>query len=188
MDTICKPNHLLVVVPLLSAHTHTQDTSLVALKKRVLKSNPRLALNKAIPPYHSSAVSVLFVCISTDLQEARSWLRNRATSRKIAGSIPDGATGIFHCLIPSGRTMTLRLTQPLTEMSTKNISWGVGKDGRCVRLTTLSPSCAHCLEIWDPQPPGTLSVCPAVYRDGSTFTCLQIEQSVKISAALHLTL
>jgi len=25
---------------------------------------------------------------------------------------------------PSGRTMPLRLTQPLTEMSTRNISWG----------------------------------------------------------------
>jgi len=26
---------------------------------------------------------------------------------------------------PSGRTMALGLTQPLTEMSTRNISWGV---------------------------------------------------------------
>jgi len=26
--------------------------------------------------------------------------------------------------------------------------------GRCVGLTTLSPSCADCLEIWEPQPPG----------------------------------
>jgi len=25
---------------------------------------------------------------------------------------------------PSGRTMALELTQPLTEMSTRNISWG----------------------------------------------------------------
>jgi hypothetical protein len=34
-----------------------------------------------------------------------------------------------------------------------------GKGGRCLRLTTLSPSCAYHLEIWDPQPPGTLSAC-----------------------------
>jgi hypothetical protein len=27
---------------------------------------------------------------------SRSWLRHCATSRKVAGSIPDGATGIFH--------------------------------------------------------------------------------------------
>ena len=26
----------------------------------------------------------------------RSWLRHGATSRKVAGSIPDGVTGIFH--------------------------------------------------------------------------------------------
>jgi hypothetical protein len=36
--------------------------------------------------------------------------------------------------------MALGSTQPLTEMSTRCIS--LGKGGRCVRLTTLSPSCA----------------------------------------------
>ena len=36
--------------------------------------------------------------------------------------------------------MALGSTQPLTEMSTRSISWGTG--GRCVRLTTLPPSCA----------------------------------------------
>jgi hypothetical protein len=30
---------------------------------------------------------------------------------------------------PSGRTMALGLTQPLTEMSPKNISWGVKAAG-----------------------------------------------------------
>ena len=30
------------------------------------------------------------------------------------------------------------------------------KGGRCVGLTTLPPSGAECLEIWEPQPPGTL--------------------------------
>jgi hypothetical protein len=50
-------------------------------------------------------------------------LRHCATSLKVAGSIPDGVTGIFHWHYPSGRTMALRLTQPLTEMSTRNISW-----------------------------------------------------------------
>jgi len=39
-----------------------------------------------------------------------------------------------------GRTMALGSTQPLTEMSTRCISWGKG--GRRVRLTTLPPSCA----------------------------------------------
>jgi len=52
----------------------------------------------------------------------------------------------------------------LTEISTSNISWG-GEGGRCVGLTTLPPSCADCLEIWEPQPPGTLRVYPDLYRD-----------------------
>ena len=45
----------------------------------------------------------------------RSWLRHCATSRKVAGSIPDGVTAIFHSHNPSGRTMVLVLTQPLTQ-------------------------------------------------------------------------
>jgi len=47
-----------------------------------------------------------------------------ATSRKVAGSIPDGVIGVFHWHNPSGSTMALGLTQTLTEMSTRNISWG----------------------------------------------------------------
>ena len=60
------------------------------------------------------------------------WLRHCATSWKVAGSIPHGANRIFHSHNPSGRTMALGLTQPLTEVSTGNISWGVkaaGADG-----------------------------------------------------------
>jgi hypothetical protein len=58
----------------------------------------------------------------------RSWLRYCATSRKFAGSILDGV-GIFHWHNPSGRTVALGLTQILTEMSTRNISWGVKAAG-----------------------------------------------------------
>jgi hypothetical protein len=51
------------------------------------------------------------------------WLRHYATNRTVAGSIPDCITEIFHLNITSGRTMTLGLTQRLTEMSNTNISW-----------------------------------------------------------------
>jgi len=37
--------------------------------------------------------------------------------------------GIFHRHKPSGHTMALGLTQPLTEMSSRNISWGVEAAG-----------------------------------------------------------
>ena len=52
------------------------------------------------------------------------WLRCCATNRKVAGSIPDGVIGIFYWHNPSDRTMSLGSTQPLTEMSTRRISWG----------------------------------------------------------------
>jgi hypothetical protein len=43
--------------------------------------------------------------------------------REVEGSIPDGVTGIFHWHKPSSRAVALGSTQPLTEMSTRNISW-----------------------------------------------------------------
>ena len=62
-----------------------------------------------------------------------------------------------------GRTMPLRLTQPLAKISTRYISLGGrgrggggGSSGRCTGLTPLPPSCANCLDIWKPQLPGTL--------------------------------
>src|SRR5215475_7692594 len=35
-----------------------------------------------------------------------------------------------------------------------------GKGGRCLGLTTLPPSGANCLDIWEPIPLGTLRACP----------------------------
>ena len=112
----------------------------------------------------------------------RSWLRYCATSRKVAGSFPNGATGIFHRHNPSGRTMALMLTQPPTEMSTTNISWGGrGKGGRCLGLTTLPPSCVACLEIWEPQTSGTLRACP-----GQSWDCLSTVSDNKITSLAEI--
>jgi len=58
-------------------------------------------------------------------------------------------------LMESGRTTALGSTQPLMEMGTRNISWRVMAAGG-LGLTTLPPSRADCLEIWKPQPLGTL--------------------------------
>jgi hypothetical protein len=54
------------------------------------------------------------------------------------GSIPDEVIEFFICPEPSSRTMALGSTQPLTEMSTRNLPRVKG--GWCVRLTTLLPS------------------------------------------------
>jgi hypothetical protein len=50
-----------------------------------------------------------------------SLLRRYATSRKVADSIPDEVIGFFSWPNLSSRTMALRSTQPLTEMSTRNL-------------------------------------------------------------------
>jgi hypothetical protein len=52
------------------------------------------------------------------------WFRYCATNQKVTGSIPDGFMEIFIDKNPSDRTMALGSTQPLTEMSSKSISWG----------------------------------------------------------------
>ena len=73
----------------------------------------------------------------------------------------DCVTGIFYCNNPSGRTMTLGLTQPRTEMSTRNISLR-DKGGRCKGLATLPLSCADCLESREPQSPGNPRASPSL--------------------------
>jgi len=80
--------------------------------------------------------------------------------RYCAGSIPDGVIGIFQWHNPSDRTMALGSTQPPTEMSTRNISWGKG--GLCVRLTILPPSCAVVMKSGNLnflEPSGPLQAC-----------------------------
>ena len=71
-------------------------------------------------------------------------------SRKVAGSIRDDVIGVFHWHNPSGCPVALGSTQLLTEMSNRNIFWGVKAAG-FLELTALPNSCADCLEIWDPK-------------------------------------
>jgi hypothetical protein len=49
------------------------------------------------------------------------WLRRWTTSRTVPASIPGGVTGFFSDILPSDRPMALESTQPLVEMSTRNI-------------------------------------------------------------------
>jgi hypothetical protein len=50
-----------------------------------------------------------------------SWLRHYATSWNGADSIPDEIMRFFNLRNPSSRTMALGSTQPLTEISTRNL-------------------------------------------------------------------
>jgi hypothetical protein len=55
---------------------------------------------------------------------AAQWLRYCTTNQKVVGSISDGVMEFFIDINPSDGTMALGSTQPLTEMSTRSISWG----------------------------------------------------------------
>jgi len=74
----------------------------------------------------------------------RSWLRPSATSRKVAGLIPDNLNGIFHWHNPSGRIVVQGSTQPLAEMSTRNIS-------RCERRPVRTADNLTTLMCWLPK-------------------------------------
>jgi hypothetical protein len=60
------------------------------------------------------------------LSVQRACLRHYATSRKVVGSIVDEGIGFFNLPNSSSRTMALGLTQPLTEISTRNLPVGEG--------------------------------------------------------------
>jgi hypothetical protein len=84
------------------------------------------------------------------------WLRCCATNQKVAGSIPDSVIGsfIWHTCNPSDRTMALGSTQPLTEMTTRRISWGVNVAGakgwQPYHLPVLLSWNLGTLTSWDP--------------------------------------
>jgi hypothetical protein len=58
------------------------------------------------------------------------WLRHYAASRKVAGSIPDEVIGFLNPLNRSSLTMALGSTQPLREMSAKNLPGGKRRPAR----------------------------------------------------------
>jgi len=101
----------------------------------------------------------------------RSWFRHCATNRKVAGSTPDGAILIFH-----RQSFRPRYGPSVDSASNRSkyqeyFLWGKG--GRCVGLTTLPPSCADCLEIWDPERPLTLWAWIDLNRDCLTLQILR---------------
>jgi hypothetical protein len=68
----------------------------------------------------------------------RSWLRHYATSRKVKRSSPD-EVDLFNIPNPSSRTMALESTQPLAEMSTRNLPGSKGRLAR--RADNLTAVC-----------------------------------------------
>jgi hypothetical protein len=56
----------------------------------------RCSINSVICRVWSSVMVLLFLLWPEGGKRWRSWLRHCATSRNVAGSIPDGVIGIFH--------------------------------------------------------------------------------------------
>jgi hypothetical protein len=97
----------------------------------------------------------------------RSWLRHYATSRKVAGSITD-VTEFFSWPNPSSRTMALRSTQPLTEMSTRNLPGGKARPARkAEKLTAICEPIFY--KMWEPRRFTTLWASTTCYRDNFTY-------------------
>ena len=68
----------------------------------------------------------------------------------------------FEPTIPASElTQTARPLGPANRNEYQESLLG-GKGGRCVGLTTLPSSYAECVEIWEPQLPGTLTACPGL--------------------------
>jgi hypothetical protein len=66
--------------------------------------------------------------------------------------------------------MALGLTQPLTEISTRNLPGGKGRPAR--KAHNFTAICEPIVEkMWDPRPLTTLWAFTACYRDSFTFLC-----------------
>jgi hypothetical protein len=75
-------------------------------------------------------------------------MQHYATNRQVAASIPDGVIGIFQWHNPSGLTLALGSTHPLTEMSNRCISWGLRRPVR--KADNFTTILYRCHEIWEP--------------------------------------
>jgi hypothetical protein len=79
------------------------------------------------------------------------------------------------------RTMAPGSTQPLTEMSTRLFPGGKG--GRCVKLTTLPPTCAVVVKSGNLnflEPSGPLQACNGTALP-STFTCFCYQKDERVN-------
>jgi hypothetical protein len=89
-------------------------------------------------------------------------------ARRSRVRVPMRSLDFFNLPNASSRTMALESTQPLIEMSTRNLPGGV-KSGRHVMLTILPPSVSRLsTKMWEPRRLTTLWAFTAYYRNSFT--------------------
>jgi hypothetical protein len=125
----CRQNNFIFYKSIFKASCHTAKIERHWFFQNRLKLEIRNVTQTREQTHYDVQILKIFPIFTLALQKCRgtrwcSWSRHCATSRKVAGSILDGVTGIFQWLNPSDRTVALGSTQPITEMSTRNPSWG----------------------------------------------------------------
>jgi hypothetical protein len=135
---------------------------------------------------HSSIFISPTLCIISSL--AASGARGRAVGwdRMVVDSIPDEVIGFLNWPNPSSCTMALGSTQPLAEMSTRNLPGGKRRPAR--KADNLTGICEPIVEkLWEPRRLTTLRAFMACFRDRFAFTLLaaslnnQLKKNVLIS-------
>jgi hypothetical protein len=87
----------------------------------------------------------------------------------VAGFIPDEVIVLFNWPNPSSRSTALGTTQPLTEVSTRNLPEGKGRQARkAVNLTAICEP----TKMWKPRRLTDQWTSTACYRDSFTFYVL----------------
>jgi hypothetical protein len=82
----------------------------------------------------------------------------------VTGSIPEKVIGFFNFPNPSSGNVALGSTQPLMEMSTRNLPGGKGLPAR--KADNLTAICeATVYKMWQPRSLTTLWASTAPYRD-----------------------
>jgi hypothetical protein len=85
------------------------------------------------------------------------------TSRKVAGSNTDEVIGYFNSSNPSSRTMAMGSTEPLTEMSIRNLPGVKGRSAR--KADNLTAICEPTVwKMWEPRRLKTIWAFTACYR------------------------
>jgi len=125
--------------PLASSQQNLFDIYLMLYVQSWTPDDGRKDRPKYVEWYSINSKIVHFVGFTIEIyHDTRSHERqNCVTIQKAVGSIPDRVSENLHWHNPPGRTVALGWTNPLTEMSARDISWG-GKGGRSVRLSILT--------------------------------------------------